>query len=94
MIKAFTSLIIASILSFHNVVVNGNLKMIGNTISSEDTNGNIILDTNGAGEITMNNNIRLTDVSFTCDSTKRGVMYFEEHAIDDKVYVCMLSSSV
>ena len=72
-------------------VDSGDIRITSTTISSTSTNANIVLDADGTGEIVMNDNIRLTSKSFTCDSSKRGLMYFEEDATTDKVYVCMLS---
>ena len=43
-----------------NEIFVDNLKLDGNTISSEDTNGNITLDPNGTGKVQINSNATIT----------------------------------
>jgi hypothetical protein len=43
----------------------GNLKMLGNTLSSVDTNGNVIVDPNGTGEIQLSAKVRAGGTSAT-----------------------------
>lgn len=45
----------------------GNLKLAGNTLSSEDTNGNIILDPNGTGQVNINGAYSLPNADGTAD---------------------------
>ena len=58
-LTASSALLVDSSKKINEIFVD-NLKLDGNTISSEDTNGNITLDPNGTGKVQINSNATIT----------------------------------
>ena len=73
----------------------GTLQISSNTLSSTSTDTNIVLQPNGDGEIELDGPMRLKPKSFSCDSTKRGMMRFIEQVSSgtgDFLYICILKT--
>merc|ERR1712196_124059 len=70
----------------------GTLQISSNTLSSTTTNTNIVLQPNGNGEIELDGIPRIKYKAASCDSTKRGVLMFQEETVSgagDQLLVCV-----
>ena len=70
-------------------VQGGNLKMEGNSLTSEDVNGNIVLDPNGTGVVNINNAYSLPAADGTANQVLAtdgsGVVTFQDAAAAQKI---------